>query len=210
MKIKTTLFTAIALGMSSYASAQVTISIPDTIDVVVANNAKPELKGGFFDASKTLILPDGENQILFIYQPYFDQGKDRVILDSDPLIATFNAQGQQLELDMPNYRNAHQASQQIRSVKWSLKDSSGNRIAVKQDKLVKEGMQIGRNLQLELVEYNRNGGKAALSGMEAAPIATKIDSKESADSTAEEMLHFWYSKADAKTKARFKAHINQQ
>lgn len=31
-----------------------------------------------------------------------------------------------------------------------------------------------------------------------------------ADSTAEEMLHFWYQKADAETKARFKAYINQQ
>ncbi len=31
-----------------------------------------------------------------------------------------------------------------------------------------------------------------------------------ADSTAEEMLHFWYQKADAKTQARFKDYINQQ
>ena len=30
------------------------------------------------------------------------------------------------------------------------------------------------------------------------------------DSTAEEMLHFWYQKADAETKARFKAYVNQQ
>lgn len=210
MKIKTTLFTAIALGISSYASAQVTISIPDTIDVVVANNTKPELKGGFFDASKTLILPDGENQILFIYKPYFDQGKDRVILDSDPLIATFSAQDQQLEFEMPTYRNAHRASQQIHSVEWSLKDSSGNLIPVKQDKLVKEGMQIGRNLQVELAEYNRKGGKAVLSGLTATPVVATIDSKKSADSTAEEMLYFWYNKADANTKARFKAHINQQ
>ncbi|NMU53210.1 DUF2057 family protein, partial [Vibrio parahaemolyticus] len=31
-----------------------------------------------------------------------------------------------------------------------------------------------------------------------------------ADSTAEEMLHFWYQKADAETKARFKKYVNQQ
>ncbi|MDC5805895.1 DUF2057 family protein [Vibrio europaeus] len=212
MKIKTTLLAAIALGTSGLAAADVTISIPDTIDVLVVNDAKPDLSGSFF-SSKTLTLPNGENQILFTYQPYFDQGKDRVILESDPIIGTFNVADQELEFDLPKYRNENEGSKKIRDLEWSLKDESGQAIEMKQDKLVKEGMQIGRNHKIELAEYNRRGGIAAVSTAVMVPVTlpAQIDGKpvKAGDNTAEEMLHFWYSKADAQTQARFKAFVNQ-
>lgn len=214
MKIKTTLLATVALGFSGFTTAAVTVDIPDTVQVLVANDAKPELSGGFFSATKTLTLPDGENQILFTYNPYFDQGKDRIILESDPIVGTFSAKEASLEFDLPKYRNEHDASQKIRNVEWSLKDKNGQSIAVKQDKLVKDGMQIGRNHQLELAEYNRKGGVAAISSSAVIPVTlpakVPAEGTKVADNTAEEMLHFWYSKADAETQARFKQYINQQ
>ncbi|UPQ90231.1 DUF2057 family protein [Vibrio sinaloensis] len=215
MKINTTIITAIAaLGICGYASAEVTITVPDTIEVFVANGAKPKLNGGFFDANKTLTLPDGENQIVFSYQPYFDQGKDRIILRSHPQIATFTTSNSQLEFNMPTYRNADQGSKQIGNLEWSLIDQQGIQIDTKQDQLKKDGLQIGRNIQLELAEYNRNGNNAAaLAPVVAAssvPAAAKNTQEAVTDTTAEEMLHFWYNKADAKTQARFKDYINSQ
>ncbi|MEL7291187.1 MAG: DUF2057 family protein [Pseudomonadota bacterium] len=215
MKTNKALMTAIAaLSVCGYASAEVTIAVPDTIDVLVVNGAKPNLSGGFFDANKTLTLPDGENQIVFSYQPYFDQGKDRIILQSHPQIATFTASKSQLEFNMPTYRNADQASKQIGSLEWSLIDEQGIKIDTKQDQLMKDGLQIGRNIQLELAEYNRNGGNAAALAPIVASSSVSAVSKNTqeavADTTAEEMLHFWYNKADAKTQARFKAYINSK
>lgn len=212
MKIKTTLLASVALGLSAFANADVTITIPDTVDVLVVNDAKPELSGSFFSASKTLTLPDGENQILFTYNPYFDQGKDRIILESDPIIGTFTSENTNLEFQLPTYRNEHDAKKQIGNVTWDLKTTDGKTLAVKKDKLVKDGMQIGRNHQLELAEYNRKGGIAALSTAVVAPVTLPAklpegDSKAAA-TTAEEMLHFWYAKADAETQQRFKAYIN--
>lgn len=216
MKNQFCLFAATAL-ISSAAFADVTISIPDTINVLVVNDASPKLEGGFFSASKTLTLPDGENQILFQYQPYFDQGNDRVILESDPLVGTFNASNTKLEFALPKYRNENQARKQISHVEWSLVDESGNMLETKQDKLVKDGFQLGRNHQIELAEYNRQGGVAALSTVAAtaavaapASKATPAPTTQVDSNTAEEMLHFWYNKADAETQARFKAHINNQ
>lgn len=216
MKNQFCLFAATAL-ISSAAFADVTLSIPDTINVLVVNDASPKLEGGFFSASKTLTLPDGENQILFQYQPYFDQGNDRVILESDPLVGTFNASNIKLEFALPKYRNENQARKQISHVEWSLVDESGNTLETKQDKLVKDGFQLGRNHQIELAEYNRQGGVAALSTVAAtAAVATPASKTTPANTaqvdsnTAEEMLHFWYNKADAETQARFKAHINNQ
>lgn len=216
MKNQFCLFAATAL-ISSAAFADVTLSIPDTINVLVVNDASPKLEGGFFSASKTLTLPDGENQILFQYQPYFDQGNDRVILESDPLVGTFNASNTKLEFALPKYRNENQARKQISHVEWSLVDESGNTLETKQDKLVKDGFQLGRNHQIELAEYNRQGGVAALSTVAAtaavatpASKATPANTAQVDSNTAEEMLHFWYNKADAETQARFKAHINNQ
>lgn len=210
MKNQFCLFAATAL-ISSAAFADVTLSIPDTINVLVVNDASPKLEGGFFSASKTLTLPDGENQILFQYQPYFDQGNDRVILESDPLVGTFNASNIKLEFALPKYRNENQARKQISHVEWSLIDESGNTLETKQDKLVKGGFQLGRNHQIELAEYNRQGGVAALSTVAAtASVATPAPTTQVDSNTAEEMLHFWYNKADAETQARFKAHINNQ
>ncbi|MEF1256430.1 MULTISPECIES: DUF2057 family protein [unclassified Vibrio] len=214
MKIRTTLLAAVTLGISATAAADVTIAIPDTIDVLVVNDSKPDVSGSIFSATKTLTLPDGENQILFKYQPYFDQGKDRIILESDPIIGTFTASDTQLEFDLPKYRNEHDGAKQIRNLEWALIDTSGQAIEMKQDKLVKDGMQIGRNHQIELADYNRRGGVAAVSttAVVAVTLPAKLDQKnvQVGDNTAEEMLHFWYSKADAETQARFKAFINKQ
>ncbi|PUZ91420.1 hypothetical protein DC364_22445, partial [Vibrio vulnificus] len=41
------------------------------------------------------------------------------------------------------------------------------------------------------------------------PVANVETKVKAGDNTAEEMLHFWYDKADEATKARFKAYINQ-
>lgn len=41
-----------------------------------------------FDATKKLELEDGEQQIVFRYSPYFSQGNDRIIIDSEVVIAT--------------------------------------------------------------------------------------------------------------------------
>jgi len=217
MKMKTTILASVMLGISATASADVTISIPDTIDVLVVNDSKPDISGSIFSATKTLTLPDGENQILFKYQPYFDQGKDRIILESDPTIGTFNASDTKLEFKLPKYRNEHDGAKQINNLEWALTDESGQPIKMKQDKLVKSGMQIGRNHQIELADYNRRGGIAAVATATTAAVIpvtlpAKIDQNttKAGDNTAEEMLHFWYSKADAETQARFKAFINQQ
>ncbi|MBU2896661.1 DUF2057 family protein [Vibrio hepatarius] len=207
MNIKTTFLAAAALTISSMAVADVTITVPDTIDLLVVNDGKPELSGSFFSKTKKLTLPDGENQILFRYQPYFMQGNDRIILESDPIIAKFNAKETELTFDMPQYRDRHEGEKEIKNFEWQLTSAGGAAVAVTQDKLIKDGMQIGRNFKIELADYNRRGGVAAITPITATTmLPTKKIANENlgTDSTAEEMLHFWYSKADAETQSRFK------
>ncbi len=207
-----------ALTLSTFAFADVTIKVPDTIEILNANGEKASLDGGFFSATKDLTLPDGENQVVFRYKPYFDRGDDRQTSESYAVITKFNAADTELTFELPKYRNQKEAERDIKSFEWALIDQSGKAIEVKKDNLIKEGMQIGRDFPQEVREYNRTGGIAAVAIAGAAVPVTlpaiqnqpEGEAIPASASAAEEMLHFWYEKADAETKARFKAFVNQQ
>ncbi|GAJ71393.1 acetylornithine deacetylase [Vibrio sp. JCM 18904] len=224
MKLIKPLTCALALAMSGMAFADVTVSVPDNVSVLAANGEKADLSGGFFASERTLTLPDGLNQVVFRFAPpYFNQGNDRLSVESDVIVTRFDATNAELTLQMPEYRNLRDAEEKIKDLDWKLVDDSGNAIAVDQDKLLKPGMQIGRDYVREIEDYNQAGGAAAVAFAGAAtmqpvtlPAKVPADMKQvratavKADSTAEEMLHFWYQKADAETKARFKKYVNQQ
>lgn len=197
--------------------ADVEIQVPSSVDILAVNEAKPDLDGGLFSSHKTLTLPDGQNQIVFQYQLAFDKGNDREFVDSDAVIATFDATDTTLTFDLPKYRNTAEAKSGFKNLEWSLVDENQNEISVKQDKLVKDGMQIGRKYPQEAKEYNQQGGIAALAigttaGVTAAvvqPVTLPAKIDGNAANTAEEMLYFWYEKADAETKQKFKDYVNK-
>ncbi len=209
MKVQTSLLAFAALGLSTNALADVTISIPDTVEVLLVNEQKPQLDGGLFSSQKTVTLPDGENQILFLYKPYFTQGKDRIIVESDPIVAKFAAKESELVFDFPSYRNVREAKAEIKSADWQFKNQNGQVVSVQQEQLAKEGMQIGRNFKLEIAEYNRHDGIASLSKSISLP--TNVSTEDlKGENTAEQMLHFWYEKADKETQQRFKQFLLAQ
>ena len=197
--------------------ADVEIQVPSSVDILAVNEAKPDLDGGLFSSHKTLTLPDGQNQIVFQYQLAFDKGNDREFVDSDAVIATFDATDTTVTFDLPKYRNTAEAKSGFKNLEWSLVDENQNEISVKQDKLVKDGMQIGRKYPQEAKEYNQKGGIAALAigttaGATAAvvqPVTLPAKIDGNAANTAEEMLYFWYEKADAETKQKFKDYVNK-
>ena len=197
--------------------ADVEIQVPSSVDILAVNEAKPDLDGSLFSSHKTLTVPDGQNQIVFQYQLAFDKGNDREFVDSDAIIATFSAADAALTFDMPKYRNTAEAKKGFDNLDWKLVDENQNAISVKQDKLMKDGMKIGRKFPQEAKEYNQKGGIAALAmgtaaGATAAvvqPVTLPAKIDANAANTAEEMLYFWYDKADAETKQKFKDYVNK-
>ncbi len=205
MNMKISSLALATLCLSGNALAQVTVAVPDTIEVLVANGETPKLEGSLFDAHKSLVLPDGENQILFRYKPYFSQGNDRIIVESQAVLAKFNASETELEFQLPEYRNEKQARQKLDKEQWRLLDDKGATVKLKQDLLLKDGMQVGRNYKQEVLEYNRRGGVASV--YEPTSQAMRNAAATQGDTTPEEMLHFWYEKADKATKERFKQFV---
>lgn len=200
-----------AMSVSAMSFAEVTLNVPSEIEVLVANEAKAKpTSSGFFSSGKTLTLPNGQNQIIFRYTVNFDQSTERTSIDSQPIIATFDSKDSTLDFTLPNYRNAREAQKNVRSIEWTLTDSNGNTVQLAQEELIKDGMQIGRDFERESVDYNRAGGIAALSSSQNLPVTLPAISKKDAQNNAEEMLHFWYEKADEETRERFKAFLNQK
>lgn len=205
MKLIKPLSYFLAIVFSATATAKITIEVPSSIDVLVVNDAKPNTSGSLFSSTKSLELEDGQNQIVFRFEPFFNEGNDRVIVESDVVIAKFTTQEKELAFSLPEYRDAKVAQKNIKSFEWSLMDKNGSVVKVDQDRLIKQGMQIGRNYYQETTEYNRTGAIASITDTTASPVVQGV----AADSTAEEMLHFWYNKADEKTKARFKEYVKE-
>ncbi|ASG05135.1 hypothetical protein B9J93_16375 [Vibrio sp. V17_P4S1T151] len=195
---------------SASVLANITLEIPDTINLLAVNGQKPETSGSLFSSAKSLELADGEQQIVFKYAPYFTQGNDRVIIESDAVIATFTAKDAKLNFAMPEYRDAHRAEKEIKTMQWSLIDQAGQSLEIKQDRLLKEGYQVGRDYIREANDYNRAGGIAAIGMTDVAMLQNELAQSGNVQNAAEEMLHFWYNKADEKTQARFKEFVNQQ
>lgn len=201
----------LAMGASAFSYADVTINVPSEVEIMVANEAKAKpASSGFFSSGKTLTLPNGENQIVFRYTVNFDQSTERTSVASRAIIAKFNAEDTTLDFALPNYRNAREAEKDINSIQWAFTNSEGKTVALAQEQLIKSGMQIGRDYERESVDYNRAGGVAAPTQKEVMPVTLPAIHVKDAQNNAEEMLHFWYEKADAETKERFKAFLNNQ
>ncbi|MDF5602415.1 DUF2057 family protein, partial [Vibrio parahaemolyticus] len=145
-----------------------TVRGTDNVSVLAANGEKADLSGGFFASERTLTLPDGLNQVVFRFAPYFNQGNDRLSVESDVIVTRFDATNAELTLQMPEYRNLRDAEEKIKDLDWKLVDDSGNAIAGDQDKLLKPGMQIGRDYVREIEDYNQAGGAAAVAFAGAA------------------------------------------
>ncbi|EJC6733961.1 hypothetical protein CRN32_16740 [Vibrio vulnificus] len=205
----------LAMSISGMATAAVILHVPDDVTLFVANGQKAKLSGSLFASSKTIELPNGENQIVFQYEPYFSQGNDRIGVESNVIIAKFSATDTDLNFELPKYRDHRVAEQEIKQMQWQLVDEQGAAVTKSEDKLVKSGMQIGRDYAREAADYNQTGGIAAIgttvsvATIKPEPVAGVEAKVKAGDNTAEEMLHFWYDKADDATKARFKAYINQ-
>ncbi|MDW6004510.1 DUF2057 family protein [Vibrio mangrovi] len=200
--------------------AKVTIDVPEAVDILVANGSKAEISGGgFFDSQKKLHLENGLQQVVFRYEPFFQEGKENIGVESDVIVAVFNAEDTGLAFQLPKYRNSREAQDRIGNMQWSLTNQNGQNVEVTKDKLLKDGMQIGRNYYTEMSIYNQSGKVASIPEYAPQNVAqiktiparsvTSSQTKTSA-TTAETMLHYWYDQADEQTRSRFKQFINQQ
>ncbi|PSU34219.1 DUF2057 domain-containing protein [Photobacterium lutimaris] len=215
MKFRTALMAIAACGISFSSLADVKLDLPYQADLVLVNGVQ---KSG----NDTVTLPNGINQFAFTYVDSLRDNGDDYLYKSDVIVVKFDASDESLKLDLPKLRTAQDARKFDKSPKLSLVSANGETVSFEQDKLIKSGLQFGRDFEKEIAVYNQSGKVAAVATSAAAvpvtlpataPSATSpkppVDQQQTRN-VAENMLNYWYEQADETTRARFKAKINQE
>jgi hypothetical protein len=137
------------------AMADVNLNLPKTAEVLTVNGKQP-------GNSSDLILADGTNQIAFRYAAQYRQQADSVHYLSDVLIVRFDESAQTLTLKLPAINSARDAKKFDESPKLILVNAQDESVSFAQDKLVKNGLQIGRDFEHEMLQYNLGEHPASL------------------------------------------------
>ncbi|MCL1090480.1 DUF2057 domain-containing protein [Shewanella profunda] len=147
--------TALILGIVQPAMADVNLKIPQNVELLTVNG-KQSLN------RDDLILADGINQIAFRYTAQYRQQANTVRYQSDVLIIRFDESDQTLILKLPPITSARDAKQFDTSPTVTLMNTRNEAVNVAQDKLIKNGLQIGRDFEHEMLQYNLGDRSASL------------------------------------------------
>ncbi|MEZ9822882.1 DUF2057 family protein [Shewanella sp. 10N.286.45.A1] len=217
MRLTQSILTALLICVNSSAFANVEVTLPSNSELILVNGKEN-------NSTDKLSLDNGENQLALRYIGRYQQQGSQTQFSSDVVIMTFSAENAQLTITLPRIRSNSAADAFNRIPNITLKDSTGVDIAFRQDKLIKDGMQLGRDYEKEIFDYNSSNQVAAL-GASAAPIATQVQpnllqvenvAKQANAPTQTDqinvgqMLDFWYQQADEETRKAFKLKINSK
>ncbi|SIR05826.1 hypothetical protein SAMN05421840_1083 [Shewanella morhuae] len=164
--------TALMLSTVQPATADVNLKLPKNTEVLTVNG-KPAVKSG------ELILADGMNQIAFRYAAQYRQQADSVHYLSDVLVIRFDASEQILTLKLAAINSAKDAKKFNESAELTLLNAQDEAVSFTSDKLIKNGVQLGRDFEHEILQYNLSDRPASLnitmsqSGNAMVPPSTK-------------------------------------
>ncbi|ELA6778915.1 DUF2057 family protein [Vibrio alginolyticus] len=219
----------VAMALSILAStnlyAATTLVVPEDVKLLAVNMEKPKLEGGLFSSEKTIEIPDGTNQIVFKYQPAFETNENLKTVYSDVIVAKFDAENEKLTFELPEFKTLRQAQNNISPLDWQLLDTKGQPIALVEDVLESDGVQIGRNYPQESRNYNIAGGIASVAvsyvtvnqhQQSVSDIEPRVESSDtrstaaSNDSSMVDVLKTMYQKASPAEKEAFKNWLAEQ
>ncbi|WOT03907.1 YccT family protein [Shewanella youngdeokensis] len=217
-KIFKKLYLRVAVTMlvctNSAALASVKLTLPANSELILLN-------GKEVSTSKAISLTNGEHQLALRYFGRYRQHGETVEYHSEIIILTFSAEDTQLNINSPIIRTRQAAEAFDRAPIIAITDPKLNKIAFKQDYLIKDGMQIGRDYEKEIALYNQS---QQITTLEAnafqkqtleSYISNNIIQKEEIQSQQTEshqlkvsqMLDFWYKQASPETRKAFKLKI---
>lgn len=207
MKLRTALLTLAVCGVSFSSFANVSLTLPDSADLVLVNGSKAEGNG-------PLSLKDGDNQIAFRYETNYRENGDTHLFKSEVVIVTFDGTDANYTLNLPKIHSQYEARTFNKQPNVVITDKQKNNIAIKQDVLIKNGVQIGRDFQQEIAKYNLSNAPAALATAISVSIPQvqqiAVEKSGKVDQAyVTKMLNYWYKKADKATQEQFKSAINK-
>lgn len=145
-----------ALGMST-AQAAVEVVVPPNFQILAVSAGK-------LQDEQHATLADGEQQLLVRYEgviPSRNSSENDRQVRSDPQVVRYQASNQRLTL-VAQQPADEQAMVTYAKAPVVTLQANGQALDTQQDALMTSGMLIGMDWRARLEEYNRSGGKAAL------------------------------------------------
>ncbi|MFM4732432.1 DUF2057 domain-containing protein [Aeromonas salmonicida] len=187
-----------ALGMST-AQAAVEVVVPPDFQILAVSAGK-------LQDEQHATLADGEQQLLVRYEgviPSRNGSENDRQVRSDPQVVRYQASNQRLTL-VAQQPADEQAMVAYAKAPVVTLQASGQALDTQQDALMTSGMLIGMDWRARLEEYNRSGGKAALT---MAGVATTVAAGKAvpavASSELEGRLQQLFLQADPELRKRF-------
>ncbi|MFM4712780.1 DUF2057 domain-containing protein [Aeromonas veronii] len=189
------------LGAGS-VQATVEVKVPENFRILAVSN-------GTLQDEQHATLADGEQQLLVRFEgviPSRSSSENDRQVRSEPQVVRYQGSNQHLQLtaSVPGDERGMQAYAKDPVV--ALQEN-GRALAIQQDALVTSGMLLGVDWNGKLAEYNRSGGKAALTaGVVAAPSINAVSGGSQpvvAASELEGQLQQLFLKADPALRKRF-------
>ncbi|MFB2862418.1 DUF2057 domain-containing protein [Aeromonas sp. MdU4] len=190
-----------ALAVGS-AQAAVEVKVPDNFRILAVSS-------GTLQDEQHATLADGEQQLLVRFEgviPSRSSSENDRQVRSEPQVVRYQGNNLRLQLvaSVPGDEQGMQAY--ARAPVVTLQES-GRALAIQQDVLVTSGMLLGVDWNGKLAEYNRSGGKAALTAgaISAQPTATLASGAQPVVVASEQEgeLQRLFLKADPALRKRF-------
>lgn len=145
---------------SNIAYAEVKLQSAKEMNAIVVNG---KAEGwSFIQGTNNIILPDGENQVLFQMGQIVLEDATRKKFNSIPLLIKFESKDSNLILTYPKIRTLDQAKAFDKLPKITLKNRNGENVEFELNQLDNNGLQNFRDYEREVSDYNRTGGIASV------------------------------------------------
>ncbi|MGN5171390.1 DUF2057 domain-containing protein [Aeromonas sp. 102P] len=189
------------LGAGS-VQAMVDVKVPENFRILAVSN-------GTLQDEQHATLADGEQQLLVRFEgviPSRSSSENDRQVRSEPQVVRYQASNQRLQLVASVPADEQGMEAYAKSPAVALQES-GRALAIQQDALVTSGILLGVDWNGKLAEYNRSGGRAALTvGVVAAPSINAVSGGSQpvvAASELEGQLQQLFLQADPALRKRF-------
>ncbi|KGQ56223.1 Uncharacterized protein conserved in bacteria (DUF2057) [Gallibacterium anatis] len=201
---------AATVSMSSLAA---TVTVTPNISLLAIDGEKA--KSSLTKSQNSFNINDNnKHQVVVRVSEVVDNGSDKTLFESDPIIVTFQAGNQDLVISAPRLDNMRNANMFAKDPKIVVKTSADQTVTSKQDILKQTGIFPDTRIAEDLAEYNASQGVAAVPNLVSVSMpaaiptaagakATKAKITVQGENVAEQMLQYWYQQADKETQARF-------
>ncbi len=210
------------LGLAlSVSAAATTLKLSPDIDLMVIDGKK--MTGSLLKGADSLELDGGQHQLLFrVTKSVRKDPRTQVPYTSAPLIVVFNSQNvSMVTIALPRIENERDSQHFDAAMDYKIIDNNGKALVVKNDVLPVKALPDDSDLEKIIADYNGQNRKAsvpALAHLRASTVAAPQGAKTASpkiitlkgENVPEQMLQYWFLRADPQTQERFVGWANKQ